>query len=127
MSLKNVKRKWSLVLTVVMITSVVFPIAISAANMHSDNSNRLVSQYNLKGKHSNNLGFRKASASDADFIDGDILEEQEEEKDDDWILATSSNALEDFGISETTLTAYYGQDSIVTVPDGVKTIADEAF
>lgn len=127
LNLKNVKRKWSLVLTVVMITSVVFPIAISAANMHSDNSNRLVSQYNLKGKHSNNFGFRKASASDADYIDGDILEEQEEEKDDDWILATSSNALEDFGISETTLTAYYGQDSIVTVPDGVKTIADEAF
>lgn len=26
-----------------------------------------------------------------------------------------------------TLTAYYGQDSIVTVPDGVKTIANEAF
>lgn len=134
MSLKKTKTKMSMVLTVVMVISVIFPAAISVANEYSDNSNR---QYNLNGNHSNDFGFRKATASDAeiidedivdeDVIDGEILEESEEVPEDDSILATSSNARKDFGISGTTLTAYYGQDSVVTVPDGVKTIADEAF
>lgn len=127
MTFKNVRVKMSVIILIAI--SVVSPTAVSMAKMQYNSSDKLVSQNDQGRNLSNDFDFSEASASNAEILENDVIFATDSDAllENDVISATNSNALLDYEISGTTLTAYYGQDSIVTIPDGVVTIADEAF
>lgn len=127
MSIKKEKVKMSVIVVAIVAVTMIFPSAISLAKMQFTSTNNAASLKNPEGNQVYGFGIRKASASDAEILDDDILNEDEIMSDESLILASNSNASKDFSISGSTLTGYNGQDSLVIIPDGVTTIADEAF